>query len=194
LKDEEALFLQRLSKDPTWEKQNLNQIIFFEMLSAAIAAKDKSPAYGEASGQEQANLQGADLQAFTKGKMHYLNVCAGCHGTDGKGLKRFAPPLVQSEWVIGDERKLALLLLHGLEGPIEVNGTQYDAPDILPVMPSHSTLPDQDIANILTYIRNDWGNEASAIEGRMVGKTRVTSQGRVIPWTAEELLKLPNHE
>jgi hypothetical protein len=79
--------------------------------------------------------------------------------------------------------------LHGIEGPIEVNGKRYDAPDILPVMPSHSTLDDTAIASILTYIRNAWGNTASATSRRTVGMTRVTSQGRVIPWTAEELNK-----
>ena len=139
-------------------------------------------------------LDEAALKAFAKGRTLYLSSCANCHGTDGRGLKRFAPPLVNSEWVLGDEKKLALVLLHGLEGPIEVNGIAYDAPDILPVMPAHSTMGDGDIAAILTYIRNEWGHQASAVSRRVVGRTRVTSQGRVIPWTAEELLALPTEE
>jgi len=136
-------------------------------------------------------LDAEGLQAFAKGRSLYLSACAGCHGTDGEGLRRFAPPLVNSEWVLGDAKKLALILLHGLEGPIDVNGVHYDAPDILPVMPSHSPLDDKTIANILTYIRNEWGHQAGHVSGRTVSRTRVTSQGRVMPWTAPELAALP---
>ena len=91
--------------------------------------------------------------------------------------------------MLGDEKRLALILLHGIEGPINVNGKRYDAPDILPVMPSHSTMPDASITSILTYIRNEWGNHAGPASGRTVGSTRHTSQGRVVPWTADELNK-----
>lgn len=97
------------------------------------------------------------------------------------------PPLAGSEWVLGDEVRLSLILLHGIEGPIEVAGKKYDAPEILPVMPSHSTLDDGSIAAILTYIRNEWGNQAPAVTGRTVGSTRVLNQGRVYPWSAAEL-------
>lgn len=97
------------------------------------------------------------------------------------------PPLVASEWVNGDELTLTLLVLHGMEGAIKVNQKLYDAPQILPVMPAHSTMDDADLAAILTYIRNAWGNRAPAISGRNVGATRHSSQGRVMPWTAKEL-------
>lgn len=126
---------------------------------------------------------------FVAGRQLYLTTCAGCHGSDGQGLNRFAPPLRGSDWVVGDEKRLALILLHGMEGPVEVNGKLYDAPEILPVMPSHSPMDDAAIASILTYIRNEWGNAASAVTRRTVGMTRVTSQGRVVPWTAQELNK-----
>ena len=102
-------------------------------------------------------------------------------------MKRMAPPLVGSEWVLGDEKRLALVILHGLEGAVEVAGRKYDAPDILPVMPSHSTMDDGAIRAVMTYIRNEWGNQAPAIQPRLVGKTRHTSQGRVQPWTPAEL-------
>ncbi|MBA4057268.1 MAG: dehydrogenase, partial [Marivirga sp.] len=123
------------------------------------------------------------------GRQHYLTTCAGCHGTDGAGLKRYAPPLIGSEWVLGDEKRLALIILQGMEGRLEVGGKIYDAPDILPVMPAHSTMDDGAITAIMTYIRNEWGNSAGPVDRRTVGTTRHTSQGRVIPWTAEELNK-----
>ena len=126
---------------------------------------------------------------FAEGRKKYLVSCAGCHGSNGKGVPRMAPPLVASDWVLGDEKRLALIILHGIEGPIEVAGKKYDAPEILPVMPSHSTMDDESIAAILTYIRNEWGNQAPAITRGLVGGTRHTSQGRVYPWSPAELNK-----
>ena len=99
------------------------------------------------------------------------------------------PPLLNSEWVLEDEVRLSLIILHGMEGPLEVSGKLYDAPEILPVMPSHSTMDDASIAAILTYIRNEWGNQAEPVSPRLVGATRHQTQGRVFPWTAEELNK-----
>ena len=139
---------------------------------------------------EEHELGPEDLKQFASGRQQYLSICAGCHGTDGQGIKRFGPPLVQSEWVLGDPRKLSLILLHGMEGPLEVNGKLYDAPDILPVMPSHSVVDDAHIAAILTYIRNEWGHQAGPVKRGLVGKTRVQSQGKVVPWKAEELQQL----
>ncbi len=129
------------------------------------------------------------LKQFSIGRQKFMVGCAGCHGSDGAGAPRMGPPLAGSEWVTGDERRLAMILLHGLEGPIEVAGKIYDAPEILPVMPAHATLDDSSIAAILTYIRNEWGNHASPVSGRLVSSTRMTSQGRVYPWSAEELNK-----
>ncbi|GAB3775787.1 hypothetical protein GCM10028818_20360 [Spirosoma horti] len=132
-------------------------------------------------------LNDEEQKLFASGRQHYLSTCSGCHGTDGAGLKRFAPPLIGSDWVLGDEKRLSLIILHGMEGPIEVAKRVYDAPDILPVMPAHSTMDDGAITAILMYIRNEWGNNAGPIGKRTVGMTRVTSQGRVVPWTAKEL-------
>ncbi len=128
-----------------------------------------------------------EQKLFALGRQHYLTTCAGCHGTDGAGLSRFAPPLAGSDWVLGDPKRLALIVLHGMEGPVAVNGKVYDAPEILPVMPAHSTMDDATITAILIYIRNEWGNDAGPVGKRTVGTTRLTSQGRVVPWKAEEL-------
>ena len=137
--------------------------------------------------QKQKRLSDAEQLQFASGRQHYLTACAGCHGTDGAGMNRMAPTLIGSEWVLGDEKRLALILLHGIEGPIEVGGKVYDVPEILPVMPSHSTMDDAAITAIMTYIRNEWGNTASPVGRRTVGVTRHTTQGRVVPWTPIEL-------
>ncbi|MEQ9439616.1 MAG: c-type cytochrome [Cyclobacteriaceae bacterium] len=155
----------------------------------ALAAQFEWPGHTvKTENLPQQSLLDEDAQKqFALGRQHYLTTCAGCHGTDGAGLNRFAPPLIGSDWVLGDEKRLALIILHGIEGAIEVQGKVYDAPDILPVMPAHSTMGDGDIAAILTYIRNAWSNQADPISGRLVGSTRHRSQGRVVPWTADEL-------
>lgn len=139
-------------------------------------------------------LSDKDLALFTQGRSHYLSACAGCHGSDGAGVKRMGPPLAGSEWVIGDEKQLSLIVLHGMEGPIEVNGVLYDSPEILPSMPAHTRLDDGTLASILTYIRNEWGNQAGAIERRFVATARNVTQGRVLPWSAEELRNYINRE
>ena len=157
-----------------------------EMLKSMFSWPGYTPKLMEASAN---SLDEKGLQQFALGRQKYLVTCAGCHGSDGAGVNRMGPPLTGSEWVLGDEIRLSLILLHGMEGPLEVAGKKYDAPEILPIMPAHSTMDDASIAAILTYIRNEWGNQAHAISGRTVSSTRHTSQGRVYPWTAPELIK-----
>lgn len=139
-------------------------------------------------------LSDADRKLFALGRQQFLNVCSGCHGTDGKGIKRFAPPLRDSEWVLGDDKLLSLLLLYGMEGPVEVNGKTYDAPDILPVMPSFSTMDNADLAAIMTYIRREWGHTADPVDAGKVGGIRYRSQGKITPWKAEELKEVSTED
>lgn len=128
-----------------------------------------------------------DPAQMTRGRQQYLNLCASCHGTGGEGMARFAPPLKGSQWVLGEDYKLAMILLHGMEGPVQVQGKIYDIPDILPSMPSFSTLQDADLAAMATYIRNAWGNRAPPVSGRQVGGIRFRTQGKIQPWKASQL-------
>ena len=129
-----------------------------------------------------------DPGLLSRGRNLYLTVCASCHGNDGQGMSRFAPPLLQSEWVLGDEERLSKILLHGIEGALEVNGKLYDSPEILPAMPAFATTPPEDLAAIMTYIRQSWGHNAAPVKPGTVGRIRVLSQGKVTPWTANELM------
>ncbi len=157
-------------------------------LADAVGVLFRWPGHsGTVAVTEVSALAPKDQQLFVDGRQRYLTTCSGCHGIDGAGLARFGPPLVGSQWVLGDERRLALILLHGMEGPIEVNGKVMDVPDILPVMPAHSILDDREITAIMTYIRNEWGNRAGPVSQGTVGTIRHTSQGRVVPWTAVDL-------
>ncbi len=128
-----------------------------------------------------------DKTLYAGGRQPFLNLCASCHGTQGEGMKRFAPPLRNSEWVTGDDFRLAMILLHGMEGPVSVGGKTYGIPDILPEMPSFSTLQNEEIAAIATYIRNSWGNTAKGMSPGFVGQVRFRTQGKINPWKAVEL-------
>ncbi len=133
------------------------------------------------------DLVNIDRTVLAEGRRQYVNLCANCHGTQGEGIARFAPPLKSSEWVTGKEEKLAMILLHGMEGPVKVAGKTYDIPDILPVMPSFSTLQNEEIAAIATYIRNTWGHSEPEISSGTIGHIRFRTQGKISPWKATEL-------
>jgi mono/diheme cytochrome c family protein/glucose/arabinose dehydrogenase len=129
-----------------------------------------------------------EQQRFALGRQHYLAVCAGCHGSDGEGLMPLGPPLVDAEWVLGSEERLIRILLHGMEGPVDVGGKRYAAPEILPDMPALAVLDNESIASVLTYIRREWGHGADPVNPLSVSRIRVITQGRGRPWTQEELL------
>ncbi|MDH3652136.1 MAG: c-type cytochrome, partial [Saprospiraceae bacterium] len=160
-----------------------------EVLLQMLTWPGHKPAQGKLLSEKEE--QEIDRELLSLGRQQYLAVCASCHGTEGTGIRRFGPPLVNSDWVYGDEKKLILIMLHGMQGPVKVNGIRYDVPEIQPVMPSLSVIQNREIAAILSYIRQAWGHRATPVTARSVGRIRVLSQGKVTPWTAEELMQLP---
>ncbi|WP_242085492.1 PQQ-dependent sugar dehydrogenase [Aestuariivivens sediminis] len=104
---------------------------------------------------------------LSEGHTLYFRYCSACHQDDGHGAGGRFPPLVNTDWVTGDKTRLINIVLKGLEGTIEVNGLSFSG-----LMPQHSFLKDDEIATILTYIRTNFGNEASAIEIHEVSKVR----------------------
>jgi mono/diheme cytochrome c family protein len=126
---------------------------------------------------------GAD-RALQRGKVVYEQVCALCHGADGNGKPGQAPTFVGSEWVIGDSTgRLIRIPLQGLNGPIKVKGVEWNL--AMPAM--GAALPDEDLAAVLTYMRNAWGNKASEITPEQVKEVRAATASRTQPWTAAEL-------
>lgn len=101
------------------------------------------------------------------GEIMYVKHCLSCHQKDGSGVPNMFPPIQKSDWVNGDKDKLINVLLNGLEGDIDVNGDQYSQ-----AMPKQNYLTDLQIAGILTYIRQNFGNNASAILPSDVAKLR----------------------
>ncbi len=114
-----------------------------------------------------------NLQKDTKyrGEFTYLTYCGTCHQSNGKGDSGRFPPLNRTPWVTGDKERLISVVLHGLEGKIKVKGEVYNN-----VMPQHSFLSDEKIAEVLTYIRKNFGNRASEITANEVRKVRDMNQ------------------
>ena len=123
---------------------------------------------------------------FDMGRALFAVTCATCHQVTGLGRPGLAPPLADSEWVIGSDERLARIVLHGAEGPISAAGATFDAS-----MPSWASLNDDQIAAILTFIRRSWENTASPVSAATVAAVRTGAAGRQRPWTAPELNAIP---
>lgn len=133
--------------------------IIFLMPFVAIAQTVKKPAPAAAS----ANT------ALAKGKAVYTQYCMPCHQADGGGVQNLNPPLIKTTYVLGDQKRLINIVLKGLNEEIEVDGDFYANP-----MPALSFLTDQQVADVLTYVRNSFGNKASVITPAQVKVMRAT--------------------
>lgn len=130
---------------------------------------------------------------YPKGAQLFGTVCQTCHGKDGNGVPSLAPPLNGSDWVAGDKNKLIPIVLYGLTGPVKVAGKVYKAPEINGDMPSigqNKEFSDEDIAQVLSFIRSSWGNKAGKIIAADVTSTRNKFKDRQKTFTMDELNKL----
>lgn len=114
-------------------------------------------------------------QLFAAGKEIYGSLCAVCHGADGRGRDKIAPPVLGSPITLGPPAIPVRVMLQGKRGPANV----------MPALGSLMT--DAQIAAVLTYVRGEWGQTAAPIDAAAVGEVRRATAGRARPWTAEEL-------
>lgn len=118
------------------------------------------------------------------GKKLFAKTCQQCHQVDGKGLPGVYPPLLDSPWLLNNEERPVKILLMGLQGPITVEGNKFDGN-----MPEVGYWKDRDIAAVLTFVRQNWGNSAGPISEELVAKVRKELGDRKNPWSGPELLK-----
>lgn len=113
----------------------------------------------------------------------YMTRCMSCHQMNGGGVPGVFPPLSETEWVTGDKGRLIRIVLNGLTDQIDVNGETYSGA----MPPWGSFLDDQQMSDLLTYLRTSWGNEAEEVTPEDVQNVREAVAERNEPWTAEEL-------
>ena len=121
--------------------------------------------------------------AVVDGKLVFTANCVACHQATGKGLPGVFPPLDGSEWVTGDTRTLANILLHGVNGELEVEGVAYKG-----AMPAFQQLGDAELAAVASYIRSSWSNKAEALPPELFEKERKASD-RTTPFEGGAALK-----
>ena len=139
---------------------------YFALL--AVLALTSAPAFAQKkpAPKPAAKKPAAAAAAVLKGKSIYTQYCLTCHQADGLGVDGMNPPLAKTDYVLGDKTRLTKVLLNGLKGE-EINGEDYHG-----VMPSQAYLTDQQLADVLTYVRNSFGNKASAVSAAEVKAVR----------------------
>ncbi len=160
--DEIALRVQNLDPLLTWPGK----------AGAPVAAKVKP-------------LTEKEKESFESGKTLFTAICAACHQPHGNGLEGLAPPLVDSEWVLGSPERLSRILLQGVRGPLNVKGKSWALE-----MPPLNILEDNQLADVMTYIRREWGHTASPVPVDSVVKAREATKTREEAWNEADLLKI----
>ena len=152
---------------------------------ATAAAPAPAPAPAAAAAAPAAGGSAKD-----RGKTTYMAVCFACHQPTGLGLPNMFPPLAGSDWVKAKKAdRLIRIVLHGLNGPVQVNGVPFTTP--APLMPPQgAALSDQQIADVLTYVRAEFGGGASEVTADQVKAIRDAEKARAAMWTEAELLKI----
>ena len=125
-------------------------------------------------------LKGEHLASFIRGEKLYSTTaaCIGCHGQDGAGLANLGPQLDGSDWVIGSESRLVKILIHGLTGPIMINGKSFTPLAFMPGLGVNPTIKNSDIADISTFIRANWNNRAAQVTEATVTRVRKETSNR----------------
>lgn len=132
-----------------------NWILGALLFLIACGPGQNNQAFEKLSSEDQVKFQ----KYFILGRNLYLANCASCHQKEGQGLKKLIPPLANSNFLKANQAKSAQLIAFGAWEPITVNGVAYK-----PTMPAHKHLTPLEIAEILTYINNNWGNEYGFVD------------------------------
>jgi mono/diheme cytochrome c family protein len=128
-------------------------------------------------------------QIITAGRKSFQQACAACHQTSGLGVAGVYPPLAGSELVLGKDDAIIRILLHGLNGPIVVKGNSYNGamPAFGKVIGGGYNWNEEKISQVLTYIRQEWGNAAPPVAKEKVTEILAAEKARSKPWTDAEL-------
>ncbi len=108
-----------------------------------------------------------DLKAsIARGKEAYIAYCISCHMENGEGLEAVYPPLAKADYLMADKKRSIQQVLYGAKGEMKVNGKVYN------MEMTGFDLSDQEVSDVLNYIRNSWGNKGGAIKPEEVKAAR----------------------
>jgi mono/diheme cytochrome c family protein len=164
------------------------RLSFIAALVAASSAGAQSKAKPSTSAKPAAATAkpGASARGAPDGRKVFATICLVCHQVNGEGIEEKYPPLAGSELATDDDGKIIRIILHGLTGPVEVQGTTFEG--LMP--PWGPTLKDAEIAAVATYVRGAWGNKAAPVTVARVTAIRAATRTRKTPWTAAELARV----
>ena len=171
-------------KPPALETMAKSRLPALAALSNQLLEAFQWPGKAEASGKEPATPLTPQQQArFEQGKELYALICGSCHQPHGRGQEGLAPSLLNSDWVLGSAERMTQIVLHGLQGPIVIDGEEWNLfmPGLVDV------LNDEQLAAVMTYVRREWGHAASPVDPEFVADIRKKYADRVDMWTVEEL-------
>ncbi|GGH61279.1 hypothetical protein GCM10010975_24790 [Comamonas phosphati] len=158
-------------------------MVLFGVLYIFLSEPFGSPALGDRRTLADLSGPGPAAGGAVDGKALFAAQCAACHQATGKGLPGVFPPLDGSEWVQGDPRILANILLHGISGEIEVAGQKYQG-----AMPAFPQLGDAELAAVVSHVRSAWSNKADAVPASLFEAERKAST-RTTPFEGGAALK-----
>ena len=125
----------------------------------------------------------------TKGAKLFRQICAACHGIDGKGIEGVAPPFVKSEYLSGPVERVGLIVLHGLKGPVHVNGQLYEISQTMPGMAGNKSLSDSDISDMISYVTNAFSRSSKYLSPDKIKKLREREPKDEGEYTEKELME-----
>lgn len=109
--------------------------------------------------------------ALISGQKVYAENCLSCHQADGGGVQNMNPPLIKTEYILGDKVRLIKIVLNGFNENVDINGNTYSNN-----MPAHDYMTDQQIADVLTYVRNSFTNKAPYVTAAQVKAVRAANK------------------
>ena len=153
-------------------KRKLILLTSVAIILLSVSCKNRQNAGGQSTKDDEMNsavTERSEAAAvnLSPGKKIYDEYCMACHQEDGSGVPGMYPPLGKAEYVTGPADELIKVIVFGLEGPITVNGVAYSQE-----MPAHDYLSDDDIATLVNYIKETWGNKGSSVSAADVKRVR----------------------
>ena len=153
-----------------------------KVIAKIQAAAAPAPAPAPAAPAEAGAFVKASDDQMKRGAAVYARTCIACHQPTGMGLPPVFPPIANAPIVVGNPELPIKFILQGLMGPITVNGMTYNS-----MMPPVPGVSDAEIADVLTYVRQSFGNQGNPVTADQVKAVRAATAGRTAPWTTAEL-------